>query len=252
MPNDINQQEPVLEQEERENTPEELQSSQPAELPEDVKQRTKEQFDKLKENNQALKAELEQYKNAPSVLERFTKQPEPEYIPQPQAQPNQFNYAPQASSDLIGADGTISDIAELNRRLNQAEAAKKEAEEARRQINEYQLNQQARDLHGLYPEVDPNSPNFNPEAYDLVSKELLTQLVNTGKQDPIAAASKMAKYFREQPQAKEAQTKAVEQLQQATSSPQAGNYADIDDQELATMSRNDDDAILERMRRAGY
>ena len=241
--------------EERENTPEGLQPEQePAELPEDVKERTKEQFNKLKENNKALKEELEQYKNAPSVLERFTKAPDspPQQVPQPISAQHLPQQVVNQNQDLIGVDGTISDVAELNKRLRAAEEAKREAELARRQIAEYQMTQQARELHQAFPEVDPNSDDFNPEAYDLVSQELLTQMVKTGKQDPIAAASKMAKYFREKPKQEAKQQQAVEQLQQATSSPQAGNYADLDDEQLAKVSRNDDDAILERMRRAGY
>lgn len=259
MPEDIKTQEPVAEtkQEEREKTPEELQPEQePAELPDDAKERTKEQFNKLKESNKALKKELEEYKNAPSVLERYTR-PREQQIQQPTAQQfvQQTPATPQfmnQNQDLIGQDGTISDVTELNRRLRLAEEARKEAMEAKRQVEEYHVNQQAKELHQAFPEVDPNSDDFDPEAYDLVSKELLKQLVETGKQDPIAAASKMSKYFREKPKQEAKQQQAVEKLQQATSSPQAGNYDDLDDEQLARLSRSDDDAILERMRRAGY
>lgn len=200
------------------------------ELPEGTKERTREQFEKLKKSNAELKAELEQRKQLPSVLDYLNTPNVPEVkqeVKQQYMQPPQPLTQPQIElpqePQLVDENGYI-DADALKRELDEAKQARREAEEARRQalmaqerIAKYEQTSEEAKLYQAYPELDPYNEAFNQDAYELVRNELTSQIVNTGKRDALQAAEKMSKYFRQ----KEPQNKEVIQ-QRAQVAPTAG------------------------------
>jgi hypothetical protein len=254
---------------------EELQASEkPAEeleLEGEVKDRTKEQFEKLKLANQELKRELEQAKRpTQSVLGSMVPNFNPadvkleNFAPQVQLQNLSEQKIEEIKQELVDADGYVNTQV-LNQKLKFAEEAERRAKEAERKAQQamdrvanYEINQQVKDLHSEFPELDPNSTSFNPDAYTLVQNELLNQLVQTGNQDGLGAARKMSRYFRPQEskqqdvkqRAIEEQKKAI--ISVANSGKAQRTVSNEEYEDLKKRSLTDKDAMSERLRLAGY
>lgn len=238
---------------------EELQASEKPteelELPSEVKDRTKEQFEKLKQHNLELQKKVEAYeKPNKSVLESM--------IPNINSQDVNLGYVPKQAvtpkaDDLIDQEGYVN-ASVLTSRLKKAEDAERKAQEALNRVANYEINQQVKDLHREYPELDPNSSSFNPDAYTLVQNELLNQLVSTGNQDGLGAAKKMSRYFRPQEskqqdikqQAVESQKQAI--ISVATSGKGQRVISNDEYEDLKKRSMTDPNAMAERLKRAGY
>lgn len=284
MPEDTQLQEAEIQKEEATDEgqqQEELQASEKPEtegdLDQSVKDRTREQFEKLKKSNLELKEELEQLKrkNTPSVIESLRPQGPPPAMPQaPDFNKFVADYSQQSNLDqkqvknvlegLVDAEGYVNpDV--LTAKLNKAEEAERKAREAEKRANQalneisnFQANQQARELHSQYPELDPNSKEFKPEAYELVKNELLNQMVNTGKQDGLAAAAKMSRYFRSnQPEVKSDKDRSIEQKKQAIQSvantgKSQRSITNEEYEDLKVRSMTDPKAMAERLKLAGY
>jgi len=254
---------------------EELQASEkPAEeleLEGEVKDRTKEQFEKLKQANQELKRELEAAKKpGRSVLEsmipNFNQQDVrlDQFVPQVQLNNITPQKVQEIAKDLVDAEGYVN-AEVLNSRLKTAEMAERRASEAERKAQQaidrvanYEINQQVKDLHREFPELDPNSGDgFKPEAYTLVQNELLNQLVQTGRQDGLAAARKMSRYFRPQESKPDIKQQAVESQKQAiisvaNSGKGQRSISNDEYEDLKKRSMTDPNAMAERLKRAGY
>lgn len=254
---------------------EELQASEkPAEeleLEGEVKDRTKEQFEKLKQANQELKKQLDEAtKPNRSVLESMIPNINSQDVRLdqfvPQAPLN--NIAPQKvqeiAKELVDSDGYVN-AEVLNSRLKQADEAERRAREAEKKAQQaidrvanYEINQQVKDLHREFPELDPNSPTFNADAYTLVQNELLNQLVQTGSQDGLGAARKMSRYFRPQEskqtdvkqQAVESQKQAI--ISVANSGKGQRSVSNDEYEDLKKRSMTDPKAMAERLKLAGY
>lgn len=224
---DIN--EVVEETPQGEEQPEALSTSEEpteGELPEDAKERTKQEFEKLKQHNKQLAEENKKLKGQsqpiPSVLDYLGQMPtvDPQLV-QKYTQPIQPQQPqPQPQAELLDDQGYLNaDV--LQKRLAAVEAAQRKAEEAERRaieaqqkIARFEQDAEQRKLYAEYPELDPlNADVFNQEAYDLVRNELTSQIVQTGSRDALQAAKKMSKYFR-QPQQPQAMPQAVQQRNQ--------------------------------------
>jgi len=237
---------------------EELQASEKPteelELPSEVKDRTKEQFDKLKQHNLELQKKVEAYeKPNKSVLESM--------IPNINSQDVNLGYVPKQAvapkaDDLIDQEGYVN-ASVLDSRLKKAEMAEQKAQEALNRVANYEINQQVKDLHREYPELDPNSANFNADAYTLVQNELLNQLVATGQQDGLGAARKMSRYFRPQESKPDIKQQAVESQKQAiisvaNSGKGQRSISDDEYEDLKKRSMTDPKAMAERLKQSGY
>lgn len=234
-------------------------------LPDDASERTKREFEKLKKHNEELARQL---------AEREPQAPRPNltdpYIPTVSPQVPQMPQATQVAPNLTQArvdeiakqlwdeEGTI-DGEELQRRLALAQNAEARALEAERKANaalekiaRFEADGQKKALYQQYPELDPSSDNFNEEAYDLVRKELVDQLWQSGTQDAVKAADKMSKYWKAKPQPQ--QTEAQQARQAVTTKSVSGNTssgASRDYEELRKASLRSKEAMEERIRRAG-
>jgi len=190
-------------------------------LPDEASERTKEQFEKLKESNKELAQKLE-------ILEKVN-QPETPKIsalerlrPQSQAQvPTETPKEEEVEEQLIDKDGYIdearlkSSLDNSKRRAKDAEEkarlAQQKADEAVRRIEEYEVTNEKKRVHSDFPEIDPYSPKFNPELYDQVSKDMLWNLVNVGQEDFYGSTAKVVNQFRQKNAGVEEQ-KQVQQI----------------------------------------
>lgn len=183
--------------------------------------RTREYIEKLKAENKQLK-EQQQAKPTNSVLDIFPNSGNN------QNNQEQRNQAPNANDYNNLSQNQVNDIYKglvddqgyidpkaLEQRLNAAnnaekiaKQAEKRARNAEQRIQNYEQTRQTKELYGSYPELDPESDNFNKEAYDLVKNEIFSQWASSGTQDAMKAAKKMEKYFRS---SKEEQKQTVQQ-----------------------------------------
>ncbi len=273
MPEDQNGQDEVsdqvqIEESQGEEQPEELSTSESSaeepqgELPEDAREKTKREFEKLKEHNKQLAEENKKLKGQsqpiPSVLDylepaNMAQTQVPQYQPQYQNQPSPQTPEPE---QLVDENGYVNtDV--LRRELNEAKQARKEAEQAREEarsaasrISKYEQDSETQKLYEAYPELNPLSGElFNEEAYRLVRNELTSQIVSTGKRDAMKAASDMSKYFRTQAPANQ---KVIEQRNAVRTPGTTQRPPSTDLEALKLRSRTDPNAMLERLERSGY
>lgn len=231
-------------------------------LPEDASERTKREFDKLKKHNEELSrklAEKEAQAPKPSLLDQYVPQiPQPNTAMASQVAPSLTQaQVSEIERKLWDEEGTI-DGQELQRRLALAEQAEARAREAERKaqaalerIARFEADGQKKTLYQKFPELDPDNPSFNEEAYDLVRNEMVAQLWEKGQQDALSAAEKMSKYWK--PKETPAQ-KAVLQERQAVRSTSASGKASTasgDYEDLRKRSMYSKEAMEERIRRAG-
>lgn len=139
-------------------------------LPDSASDRTKEQFQKLLEENRRLKEERRKQAGT-SVFDALRPQ-EVAGIDMSQFGRVNPQIATQITQDFIGPDGV--DVDGLNKALRQANdraaLAEKEASLARQTAQQVDERQQVREAHAAYPELDPtNEDKFDPNFYDLVA-----------------------------------------------------------------------------------
>lgn len=233
-----------------------IEETQEAELPEDAKERTKREFEKLKAHNAELKRKLEARESIPSVLDYL----EPGPVPQiPQVQVPQFvpqyqpQYAPPAPQpQLVDENGYVNaDV--LQQRLDAVEKATKKAEEAERRANaaqdrisRFEQDAETKQLYQAYPELDPLSDVYNEKAYRLVKNELSAQIVSSGRRDAMKAAQDMSEYFRKTPPTNK---KVLEQRKQVAQPGTTQRPPSTDFEDLKLRSRFDPEALAERLER---
>lgn len=159
------------------------------ESPEQIKARTAEQFEKLTAKNRELSEKLRAFEGSKpspsSVLDDL--RPSLDTVPTATAS--------SAGEQFVDTEGYI-DTNLLNSTLNSSQRA---AEEARRialqtqnEIQRFQESQVVREVHKDFPEIDPNSDQFDPSFYDYVKNDLIGQMMK-GKEDLRMAAEKARK-----------------------------------------------------------
>ena len=254
------------------NEPTEVTPSEENELDPSVKDRTKEQFEKLKAEKAELKRQLAERSNIPSVLDYLPAQPsvpvgvrqkyEAPIVPQPAPlTPIQPVVPSQQASPLVDESGYVNtavlkeQLAAASNAQKLAEEAKHRADEAERRVAQFEQDAQTKALYTSYPELDPMSEVFSKDAYDLVRNEITSQIINSGQRNAMKAASKLEKYFRKADSAP-AVPQAVEQRSQVavgTNAPRQPSNS-LSDLKSRSMSSNLDvssQAIAERMKRIG-
>jgi len=273
-----NQEELKVEQTVEEEQPQEQPQEQPVEkqteepkLPDDVKQRTKQEFDKLKQSNKELKETVKKYTDVLSSLK-----------PQEAAPPNQFtssfepiltNQPPSAYpgltqqqikdtfENLVDSEGYVDvnllkeELEKQRRRAEYAEQKAKEAEEAAKKavktVDDFQRTQKMREVHAKYPQIDPDSPQFSETMWEAVRNEIIGQWVTIGTEDVEAAAKKWYDILYPMAKDKEADKKA--QINAIPTQPMSTSSTFEDYQALVEATRkNKKGALAERIKRAGY
>lgn len=249
------------------------------ELPDDASERTKREFEKLKEHNKQLADKVNALESniprPPSILETYlngqTQVPLSQQMPTPMALPPMQQFAPNLSQakaegirqELIDRDGYV-DAGELERRLKTADEAERRAREAEIRANQAlerigrfeadQKNAKAKQLYQEFPELNPsNDAQYSQAFSEAVADEMLLQIVKTGQQDPILAAAKLAPRFRQS--APVTPTPAQQARSQATAPNRGqvrpGALKNTDLEDLRKQSLINNKAMEERIRRAG-
>ncbi len=197
------QEDQVIEEISQEEPEAEAEEAGQSDSPEDVKDRTREQFEKLLESNKALKEENEKLKEISST-DLFLNSPTHTPI-QPSAIPSQqlgqlYNIPTSQVEDIAQSifdeEGYVKKE-ELEKRLNnaqrEAEIAKQQAvslqEELRRnrdEIRRIEESAQTREAYKEFPQLNPNDENFDSEFRELVREKMLVQALN-GQKDLVKA-----------------------------------------------------------------
>jgi hypothetical protein len=223
-------------------------------LPEVSNDRTKEQFNKLLQSNKELKeklAQIESTKNSEpnaygSVYETFKSTPFSE------------NSDINQDSDYVDEEGNV-DIAKLNKDLK---ALKVSALEARRLAEQAREEIEVREAHNKHPYLNPQSPEFDPQFFELVKDRVLRQRYYEGKNVPLSQiADQVVSFYKPGVVAKRDSEKAVEefkksQQQIASNAPLSSSTGrrqesnNIDDLRQRTQ-KGDSRALRERLKALG-
>jgi hypothetical protein len=134
------------------------------ELPEGVTDRTREQFDKLKRSNEALKEELDKLSASQrkSVLGSLA--------------PNQTSTGQVGQQFVDPITGEV-DIVSLNKAITDAQ---QQAIAARREAQKIKESTQEKEAYADYPGLNPRAKNFDKGLYQKTRAILLDSMINQG------------------------------------------------------------------------
>lgn len=227
------------------------------ELPESISERTRLEFEKLKESNRRLKEQLEergkQSAYGQSVYDGVYGQ-----SPQPEPVVQGSNYPGMSQQELAQTAVNFTDengyldvqafegfLKRIDERASKAEAVALKAQrdaEAR----------QVAEAHLKYPWLDPKNPKFDPNGFELVRDRLVRNMAD-GRQMPLTdVAESILKVYKPASASTEDQKQAKAQV--STVGGQTQKRSDegrLDD--LRTRTRQGDmTALRERIKRSGY
>lgn len=234
-------------------------------LPEEVKDRTKEEFDKLLERNRALAEENASLKTTLSpkptslldeIYPSFNQQQFPD-LPKGKAE--------EVAQKFVDAEGYV-DVSKVSDALAQAQseaqAAREDARQARQEVERHAISQDLEKAYIKHPYLDPDNEAFDENFYNLVRNEVYGQAIKHGKKETfVNAAQTVLKVYNPQTKkaesvaAQDAKTKATqEQRQQATTSVGAtkkGEEPIVDPDLVEKSQKGDRDAIYKRLQASG-
>jgi len=219
-------------------------------------ERTKQNFNKVLEENKQLKQQIKRK----SVVESLRPE-QPAYVPQAPVvlPPTQEQFV-----NLVDADGYVDTkqlqaLAEMTRQANErairAEQVARQAEERRMtDKRDFEETQQMREIHKEFPELDPNGPVFDETLFDAVRNELVSQYTK-GENDIYNAVSKWHKILINPMKKKEALKKAEQKSQIQATVPKSTRTA-VSGHDFETLRQgtlhNVKGSLAERLKRSGY
>ena len=190
------------------------------ELPKDAAERTKLQFEKLKQHNKELAEEIEALKTShpkqPSALESLY----PEMVQ---------NVAPDLSNQQVEdiAKGLVDENGYLDQALlentlrqnNQAVVAanaraaqaESKAQQALNEVNKYGQDREVRIAHKKFPNVDPESSKYDPNFFKLVKNALLGSMYEGRKLSFVDACREVSTVYTPKKEVKTTKAEAVEE-----------------------------------------
>lgn len=186
-------------------------------LPENAKERTQEQFQKLKKrlrDERMARRKLEQYVRQASTQSQQAQRAKSveDYLDQNKGQVDKGVYNPDT--------GTLNvDI--LEKKLKAADQYKKQLDQVSQEFQNYVIAQQEKETFASYPELDPNNTDFDEDLHRATRSFLLDSQVNPqdygGRQLTFKeAADKASKFMkkRDKQVAKEAANQTMKQITQ--------------------------------------
>lgn len=234
-------------------------------LPEDASDRTKEQFEKLKQSNKELAERLRQLETQPqanqvSVLDAL--KPQEPVTPILPGVPQFPGFNPKQSADaseqLIDKEGYIDEKVlkgTLKNLQEQVKAAQEEAKRARLETEKIQESAQVRAAHKEFPILDPLHKDFDRNFYEAVKNNVVGQMLN-GEKDLLKAAREVSKWYKIPEKQAPSQSKE-EQVRQIAATPtstsrSSQSYSISNEADLVSQTRKGSrEALLERLKRAG-
>jgi hypothetical protein len=240
------------------------------ELPEEVKERTKAEFEKLKEANRLLKQELEASRPKPqSVLESLRPQGG-------QVDKKEIATLIEDNTDLKGneVDDVIKQLvdednyldtdklkkvlADNSRKMSMAEQRAAKAEEvaqmASEKVTKFEETEQMKRVYQEFPTLNPESENFDERFFQLVRNEMIGQLMENGQQDLTTATKKVMDIYRHgEAEAKKLEAATTQREQASAGVSAAQGKADLNQEDLVNRTKKGDrEAIYARLQAAGY
>lgn len=265
MPDAPQGQDPTAEELQPASMPEAEQTTEvTSELPEDASERTKEQFEKLKQHNADLQDRLkalETSKPETSVFDEFrpletppAKMPEFSFPGIPQ---NQVN---DTIANLVDENGYLDEkilkntLSDLQKQIRDA---KEEAANARKSYEQREESEQVKVTHSKYPQLDPKSSNFDRKFFERVKEKMIVQFIN-GKRNFLEAADSVAEDYplkqveKQDAQKKQDQVRQINATGSSSGRSAAPTKTSFDDDELVRRTRaGDSSALMERLAKAG-
>lgn len=170
-------------------------------------ERTKKYIDKIKDEKKQLQDVLESLSPVNNLPEPSEEAPKPQQdIPAANNYDNLSQQEVQNIYDkLIDANGYV-DVNLLKQSLKEADDRARKAEETAKQVTQnmsammnYIQNSEDRrmvkEAHAAYPQLDPNSPEFDQDFYDDVKDKVLTAKITTGRVDLVGIAEGVARKY---------------------------------------------------------
>lgn len=190
-------------------------------LPEDANERTREQFEKLKESNRKLKEQLEAKEKASTYGESafdalYGRN-------QPTVNAEDFEHLSQQQvnavvDDFVDVEGNV-DIASLNKALKDANERASRAEKLAQSVaTQTRANDEARQVaeaHAKHSWLDPSNSQFDETGYNLVV-DRLTRYYAQGVNKPLAVvADEISQFYKPQGNPTQAKANAVDEYKKA-------------------------------------
>lgn len=244
---------------------------QPVEgIPETASDRTKQEFEKLKQHNAELKAKLQALEGQGYTHSSVLDSLKPKAPNDVQLRPADYQYlntqeVQETVQSLADENGYV-DTALLEKQLRESNERAKRAEQsalaATQAVQQWNENEQVRRTHSAFPQLDPSNPNFDERFFKLVRNEMTGQMME-GKQDFYSAAENMYnsfyKPFVQEPQKAhvEAQQQQVQQnntqiAKEQINAGQPQSTASSRDDLLARANKGDTTALGELLTQSGY
>lgn len=247
------------------------------ELPEEASERTRKEFEKLKEHNRLMAEELKALKNPPaqrrSALDIFQptqaspqQQPPvfaPPFATRPPVQeeplkpiePDENGYI-----DINALNQTVQRVNDLTRQAQEeARRAREEARRAEERVSKFEHTDKTLKTYEKFPYLDPNRPEFDEKFSDLVRKELLDQMVNQGRENYIEAAERVKRDYydpssKPEPKVDPKVEENVAKRDQINAMPRASKGESEPEQEFLVQEtrRGNRSAIYQRLKKSGF
>jgi hypothetical protein len=213
-------------------------TSEESTLPDQVSERTKAEFEKLKQANKELKAQLEA-KTAPEQPEAPKQNVFESLRPDAAAVGNlSTQKVEEIAASVVDENGYV-DVDVLNKALRSANEAAKtaqaQAQAAVEQLQRYEETRMVQEAYKQFPELDPYGDQYDESFWKLVRTEVAVQMMN-GSVDLVKAAETVNNLtgFRSKKQesgAPAADTSALDARSQASSqevrSAEASSLSDL-------------------------
>ena len=255
------------------NQPADVKVTTPApegELPEEVKERTKAEFEKLKEANRLLKQELEASRPKPqSVLESL--RPQGGQVDKKEIatliEDNtdlKGNEVEDVIKQLVDEDNYLDTdklkkvLADNSHKMSMAEQRAAKAEEvakmASEKVTKFEETEQMKRVYQEFPTLNPESENFDERFFQLVRNEMIGQLMENGQQDLTAATKKVMDIYRPgEAEAKKLEAATTQREQASAGVSAAQGKADLNQEDLVNRTKKGDrEAIYARLQASGY
>lgn len=242
-------------------------------LPEEVKERTREEFEKLKAKNKELADKLTAYEGPKpkkrSALDVFAPQEVPQAPPQ-QISPQQTR-PPEEIKPVVPDENGYIDINVLNQtiaRINeqgkrieqQAVSASQRAKMAEDRISKYEHTDKTRKTYEKHPYLDPNIvETFDEKFSELTKLEIIRQMTEEGTSDYLKAANKVketyydpTKKVQTPPDEKQVANVAKRDQINAISGVKKGENEPEQEYLVSESRRGSRDAVYQRLKKSGY
>ena len=245
------------------------------------KDRTTEQFEKLKQHNAELKKQLEESKPKEPIRKNALDALIPENQPTTNVIPSNAQFPDLTNKEIKDVFANLTDdqgyvdtgllketLSGLQQRALDAEKRAKVAENSVKSVarkqDDFERKQVMREVHEMYPKLNPENANsddpnikFDDSFYDLFQGEIIRRWTSVGNADPMEVAGKISgilyKNMTKADKEKAEKAELAKRNINATSarpSSQRESYTDHDELVKATMMGKKG-ALAERLKRAG-